>query len=379
MLPGIDISITDLLITYHEYSMSELFMPFNTSIIVIATTRYEQGRHEAKRWLELNQNLRHIASSPYNFIAANNRYDQEYIKYFTGISDVILLPSYCGYVTARYNPVKKEILLAPARGVNGEIAASMQVHVKQYNADLCSGCNHIDIIPIRELYPYFKYEDIANHPAIVIIPYQISFMSFFEFYRMEIPMFVPCPELLAEWHLTIGAISERTWANVLGWPVGQSAVSRHPNSTSILLSDPNNEYGREAVLEWIKLADFYTVEHIITFKSWDHLTTLLQTTDLRSVSKRMREYSNTVLKDLEKNWDIVLGNVRRGVKSKRFGDGNRFYETSNNVTNIDNYCKMPPSINDALSSATGLTLKNRCTGNMKKRNFDSREKNRHER
>jgi hypothetical protein len=29
-------------------------MPFNTSIIVIATTRYEQGRHEAKRWLGPN-------------------------------------------------------------------------------------------------------------------------------------------------------------------------------------------------------------------------------------------------------------------------------------------------------------------------------------
>jgi len=346
--------------------MSELFMPFNTSIIVIATTRYEQGRHEAKRWLELNQNLRQIASNPYNIIAANNRYDQEYVKYFTGIDNVMLLPSYCGYVTARYNPTKKEILLAPARGVNSKIAASLQQHTKLYNSNICSGCNPIDIIPIRELYPYFQYEDIVNHPAIVIIPYQISFMSFFEFYRMEIPMFVPSPELLTEWHLTMNAISERTWATVLGWPVGQSAISRHPNSTSSLLSDPNNEYSREAILEWIKLADFYTVSHVITFTSWDHLLSLLQTTDLRSISKNMKEYSVTVLKGLEKNWDIILDRVRQGISTKRFGDRNRFYEHNNNSKDIDNYCKMPPSINDALYNSTGLLLRNRCTGNKRK-------------
>jgi len=346
--------------------MSELFMPFNASIIVIATTRYEQGRHEAKRWLELNQNLRHIAASPYNIIAANNKYDQEYVKYFTGISDVMLLPSYCGYVTARYTPIKTEILLAPARGVNGKIAASLQDHTKQYNSNLCLGCNPINIVPIRELYPYFKYEDIANHPAIVIIPYQISFMSFFEFYRMEIPMFVPSPELLTEWHLTIGAISERTWATVLGWPVGQSAISRHPNSTSSLLSDPNNEYGREAIIEWVKLADFYTVDHVTTFSSWDNLLDLLRTSDLRNVSKHMREYSSTVLKDLEKNWETVLNKVRQGVKTKRFSDGNSFYEKSKNFTNIDKYCKMPHSINNALYNSTGLLLRNRCTGNKQK-------------
>lgn len=349
--------------------MSELFLPFNTSIIVIATTRYEQGRHEAKRWFEFNQNLRHIASSPYNVIAANNRYDQEYVKYFTGISDVLLLPSYCGYVTARYNPVNTQFLLAPARGVNSKIASDLQKHVQLYNSNLCSGCKVIDIVPIRELYPYFKYEDIAAHPAIVIIPYQISFMSFFEFYRMEIPMFVPSPELLTEWHLSISAISERTWATVLGWPVGQSAISRHPNSTSKLLSDPNNEYGREAILEWVKLGDFYTADHVTTFSNWDELFNLLQKTNLNDVSKHMKEYSNNVLKDLEQKWDYILDKVRQGVKTKRFGDGNRFYEKSKNMTYIDNYCKMPTTINDALFNATGLILKNRCTGNKRKKEY----------
>ena len=59
-------------------------MPFNKSIAVIAHTRYELGRHTPEEWNLLNENLQRIAASPYNIIAANNLYDQQYIKYFTG-------------------------------------------------------------------------------------------------------------------------------------------------------------------------------------------------------------------------------------------------------------------------------------------------------
>lgn len=57
---------------------------------------------------------------------------------------------------------------------------------------------------IRDLYPEYKYTDLSSHTAIVLLPYQVSFMSLFEFYRMEIPMFVPSPQLLASWHESIG-------------------------------------------------------------------------------------------------------------------------------------------------------------------------------
>ena len=42
---------------------------------------------------------------------------QEYIRYFTGLHDVVLLPNICGYVKDRYDPTRPEVLLAPARGI----------------------------------------------------------------------------------------------------------------------------------------------------------------------------------------------------------------------------------------------------------------------
>lgn len=66
----------DAFLCTHADSMCELFMPFNTSMIVIASTRYEIGRHESDRWELWNNNLRLLSANPNNIIAANNLYDQ---------------------------------------------------------------------------------------------------------------------------------------------------------------------------------------------------------------------------------------------------------------------------------------------------------------
>lgn len=48
---------------------------------------------------------------------------------------------------------------------------------------------------------FYKYEDLVQYTAVVIIPYQCSIMSVFEYYRMGIPMIVPSLNLLTKWHM----------------------------------------------------------------------------------------------------------------------------------------------------------------------------------
>ena len=54
----------DAFVCFHPAAMCELFMPFNRTIIVIASTRYELGRFSADQWNTWNKNLRLIASDP---------------------------------------------------------------------------------------------------------------------------------------------------------------------------------------------------------------------------------------------------------------------------------------------------------------------------
>uniref|UniRef100_A0A7S0J696 Uncharacterized protein n=1 Tax=Calcidiscus leptoporus TaxID=127549 RepID=A0A7S0J696_9EUKA len=89
-------------------------MPFNKSMLVIASVNLELARENAQRWSEWISSLRAIASQPTNVVAANNKYDAEYIRYFAGV-EAVYVPSYCGYaaLSAQYAPrVERPILLA---------------------------------------------------------------------------------------------------------------------------------------------------------------------------------------------------------------------------------------------------------------------------
>jgi len=59
-----EINQVDAFICFHPVAMCELFMPFNRTLIVISSTRYELGRHSKEEWTNLNKNLQIIASNP---------------------------------------------------------------------------------------------------------------------------------------------------------------------------------------------------------------------------------------------------------------------------------------------------------------------------
>jgi len=192
-----ELQSVDAFVCFHPASMCELFMPFNKSLIIIASTRYELGRFRANRWTTWNNNLKRIAEVPTNVVGGNNRYDVEYIKYFTGIQPQ-LLPSFCGYLYYKYAPSRSGFLLVSTRGG----AAFQRIFLAAYNA-VCKNIScTANLLPLRQTYPRYNYTDLTAHPGIVYIPYQVSVMSVFEQYRMNIPLFFPSLELLTTWQHT---------------------------------------------------------------------------------------------------------------------------------------------------------------------------------
>jgi len=189
-----ELQSVDAFVCFHPASMCELFMLFNKTLIIIATTRYELGRFAAHRWTRWNNNLMKIAKIPTNVVGGNNRYDVEYIKYFTGIEPQ-LLPSFCGYISDKYAPSRSGFLLAPVHaGFGTTFMSEYKTFCKRMN---CTA----ELIPLRKKYPHYHYSDLTAHAGIVYIPYQVSVMSFFEQYRMNIPLFFPSLELLTTWQL----------------------------------------------------------------------------------------------------------------------------------------------------------------------------------
>jgi len=145
-------------------------------------------------------------------------------------------------------------------------------------------------------------------------------MSLFEFYRMQIPLFVPSPKMLTRWHLKHRVLSERSWATVFGRPGGSSVLGKHPTyNSSCCIGDPNDEFSESSVLSWVSLADFYQWPHVTTFDSWYELFSRLHTllfedtghSGFRNISVSMGVFARTQEATTRRKWADILERVRR--------------------------------------------------------------------
>lgn len=288
----------DFFVCMHPIIQCLLFLPFKKPIFMWSTTRYEHGAFGPGEWDYLNRMLNKISHNKMHFIGANSVYDKYYMEYFTGIN-VTYIPSFCGYLTDSYNPTRKEILIStkfePYNILKEGIANAQQAISK----------SKYEFQRLRDLYPKYTYFDLASHPAIVYFPYQVSVMSFFEQYRMNIPIFAPSLKFLTELHMNYRILSERTWNSVFGKPTEKSSVLKHPDF-SLSKYDPNDEMSSEAVNWWIQWADWYQFPYITLFDSFDDLIQKIENVDFHKISSQMKEYNLKMLDETTKTWFEIL-------------------------------------------------------------------------
>lgn len=175
----------------------------------------------------------------------------------------------------------------------------------------------------------------------------------------------------------------RTWMSVRGEPATRSLLPRHPNSTSRLRSDPNDEFSFDAVLEWISLADFYVWPHIIQvffslllalsasfpfkktflpvfffqFSSFEDLCSKLaeklslpasDPESLSAISGRMHEFNVQEERRIRLQWLLILSKIRAHRKERH---GKKSH--------------LPVDINEALAHSYGYRLSDSsCVGQI---------------
>jgi len=287
----------DAFVCSHPTSLCQVFLPFNKPIIIYATSRYEMGRHSADRWKEWNRDIERIVEGG-GVVTANNHYDTAYIQHFTGIRGETI-ESLCD-TKVSYLPTRPEMLLHMPQAVENAIAPMLQQAIARRHSPLVF--RHI-----RRLYPSYNYTDLAAHPAMVIIPYQVSVMSAFEIYRMNIPIFTPSRSMLTEWHVHHKIVFQRSWSLTFGKPVRSSVIPRHSEAPNRY--DPNDDFTPEAIAQWLALADLYQWPHITYFDSLEELVEKLHKADLPGISHSMRMHNLQVVDGVAQQWQRVLSSV----------------------------------------------------------------------
>jgi len=299
----------DAFLCYDPPAICQLYEPFNKSMIIIAPNRYYITREPKDRWKTWNENLLNYASDPRNVLAANNRYDVELIRYFTGLV-VEWIPSFAGYTRTSHKPSRQGFLLANRRADE----EFQSFFLKQFQ-EACKSINSSlpvpELIRIKDRYPRYEYSDLAAHQGIVHLPYQVSTMSIFEQYRMNIPLFFPSQELLLQWTIEHWVVRERTLPPMVRDPRSDT-LPPHPSQRHV--PSPNDNYNASAIKYWLQFADYYTLPHITYFNSTKHLAVILQTLtvdELNAISWKMKNFNEKVKKEVLVKWTRILQTVAK--------------------------------------------------------------------
>lgn len=304
-----------------------------------------------KEWVEFI--LRHHATGQVALVA-NSMYDVEYVEYFTGIRPVYI-PSWCGdadysygqrpeWVGCQHPPGRRVIsddkkwtfVMAPSKqnawfygGYKNEIVDIMHPFYKPYLNGLRAFKRKYRVTNISETstqlingryytLPNLRHslhemrshasENYAAYPGIVWLPYQTSVMTFFEFYRLNIPMFAPSLNLLASWDADFGFMDGRIYGN----PNRYEDLIRKTTKAAVnnTIPNPNLDHTHpEAAKYWLQFCDFYVFPHITLFDNWTHLMELINEVNLTEIEIAMEQENKKQRVEILQSWDKVFAKL----------------------------------------------------------------------
>ena len=334
----------DLFVCSYPAANCEIFFPFNKPLLIFVTTRLEFGRNDSvrrqqdagvknktspSRWGKWVADLRHLALDPRHTVVANNHYDAAYVKYMTGIQNVALIPSWCGdaddspyllknnhrgtSVRPLWTPLRGQVLIAhKILQRNRTLAQGSAFEKHPLVVEMRRAQNKVQANPLHDTATVplplilesistvyesgYTMADLVLHPAVVIIPYQVSTPNMFELYRLNVPLFAPSLDLLIKWHTEHQILRERIYGQPQPF---RTSTTPSPNSDS-----------PASLRHWLSLCDWYKWPHVVLFESWSDLMSKLAKTNLASVSEAMSRHNDAQRKELVSTWEKVLLKAR---------------------------------------------------------------------
>ena len=296
-----EIATTDVFMCSYPPSLCEMWMPFNKTIAVIPANRYNLGRCGSAEWNRFNEHLKMLAAmdTPKHIIGASSVYDQEYLRYYTGLDPLPLYSLTTTYTAGNpYNPTKDEILCFSR--LESSSAAKLLATVKRFT-----------IVNVKELYPRYKLSDLVSHRAVVYFPYSVMSYKLSEIYGLGIPLFVPSPTFLKSTH----SLRERTMLDrCSGNKTAVKGMKPDPRSTHPY--NPNIEGGEDGDY-WIQFSDFYQWSHITYFNDMHDLEEKLSTANFEGIHELMMGEVRRKRDALKDTWCRALKGVETGRKVPR--------------------------------------------------------------
>jgi hypothetical protein len=279
----------DAFIVTYPPTFSLLYKKYKKPIIINNPIRYEWPfSFRTKDWNYFNDYLRDGVDNGFIYLVANNLYDKYYMEHFIE-REVEHIPSICDYYKTYYTENDNSFLY--------------------YSRDKVTEFTNPKISYKDDLYSKHTHFDLVKHRGIIHLPYQISYMSIFEQYTSNIPLFIPTKELLFDIYKTkkYNVLKEVSWNGYFN-QVSKSFINYKGKH------DPNNYLDLESVEFWIQYADFYDSDwmpHIIYFSSLEELNTLVDTVDVNDISNKMKSFNKLRTQKIYDMWSSLINKINK--------------------------------------------------------------------
>ena len=281
-------------------SMAHLFLflaeTFDKQLILNVGHRFNIGvgsRQENEAMISL---LEYLHTHPRHVLASCSEYDCQYVKYYMGFEPQ-RLPAVCNHFELALNtPTLESVLIGPVNFINKDIEEKLNLlshHWCQQHKR-----RQIEFSLIRTIYPRYRYEDLARHPAVVIFPYSAYSVSMLELYELNIPFFVPSPDMIIQYEILLDRALHPIYCSEKQY----SALD--VSGQSNLLYSPNS-YGIDDQKHWLQFCFFYQVKNAIIWHSEKDLMEKLATTDLEQVRHNMYAENITRRANTQKDWKTI--------------------------------------------------------------------------
>ena len=268
-------------------SFALLYEKINKPIIIINATRYEQpASHNGslEQWEWINNGLKRLDEKKLLITVSNNIYDNLYLKQGADINS-IYIPSLCLYTNISYDMIERN---------NHPKINLVYSSLKNEYKNLLNLPNLSNLVDINQIKPY-EYIDIIKAKCIIHIPYEISTMSIFEHYSMNIPLIFPSKELMIK-------LYKSNMINFYGSYAELFQTKIYPNKLDKFLN-------KDWFCNMINYADYYDVNnmpYITYFNSFQELPFILNSLDYNSISNKMKKFNMKRRLEVFQTWSRLL-------------------------------------------------------------------------
>lgn len=282
-----ELSEYDAFICTYPPVFSMIYEKFKKPIIIQIPIRYEVPFSQSpSQWEDFNEYLRRGIDDGMIMPVANSEYDKKYFEFFVG-RECTLIPNICEYTKTVWNPIKDTFLYSSRLGI-------------QFNPEIVTNKD--------DLHRY-RWEDITQYKGLIIIPYNCSTMSIFEYYTSGIPLFCPSKDFMIDLYSKNGnsVLSELTWNKTFNFGPGSSIACDSEN-------DPNRYDDISIMSKWIAYSDFYNekwMPYIVYFDSLEDLENKMTTSDLHEIHSKMMDFNKKRKEDIYGLWKNILKKIEK--------------------------------------------------------------------